>query len=246
MTGVPEQDQDAVYARARAQMLEEIRSDIRRTRDYLGKDELAPDVMSAMAKVPRHRFVPVTYRDRAYENHAQPIGHGQTISQPYMVAVITDLAQAGAGSRVLEVGSGCGYQCAVLAEAGAEVFGIEVVPELARASQTRLAGLGYDKVRVRNGDGAKGWPEEAPFDAVIVSAAAWREVPPALLEQLKPGGRLVVPLERGPRNARFPFFSQDQVLLLIEKQDNGSLRRREILPVAFVPLVSTDAQEEPS
>jgi protein-L-isoaspartate(D-aspartate) O-methyltransferase len=101
--------------------------------------------------------------------------------------------------------------------------------------------LGYDKVRVRNGDGAEGWPEEAPFDAIIVSAAAWHKVPPALLEQLKPGGRLVVPLERGPRGARFPFFSQDQVLLLIEKQDDGTLRRREILPVAFVPLVSAKA-----
>lgn len=245
MSGSPEQSPDPreeeAFARARAGMVEEIRDDVRRTRDYLHKDTLAEAVMDAVGKVPRHRFLPVTYRDRAYENHAQPIGHGQTISQPYMVAVITDLAQAEPGARILEVGSGCGYQCAVLAEIGAEVYGIEIVPELARAAESRLAELGYAGVRLRCGDGAQGWPEAAPFDAIIVSAAAWREIPPALLAQLKPGGRLVVPLERGPAKARYPFLRQDQVLLLVQKGMDGGLHRREILPVAFVPLVSAQA-----
>ena len=186
-----------------------------------------PAVLDALRNVPRHRFVPPETAPHAYANAALPIGHGQTISQPYIVALMTHLLKAGKGVRVLEVGTGSGYQAAVLAELGAEVWTIEIVEPLAREAEGRLAGLGYGRVRVRAGDGYAGWPEAAPFDRIIVTAGADR-LPPPLLAQLRPGGRMVVPLRRG---------AGAEELVLVEKDRNGRVRSRDILPVRFVPLV---------
>ena len=152
-------------------------------------------VLAAMRAVPRHEFVEPERVARAYADGALPIGHDQTISQPYVVALMTELAEIAPTSRVLEAGTGSGYQSAVLAELAAEVFTIEMVEPLARAAEARLRRLGYDRVRVRTGDATRGWPEAAPFDAIVVTAAP-RRVPPALVEQLGPGGRLVVPVGR--------------------------------------------------
>jgi len=227
---------------ARSAMVEEIAAEVVATRKYLGKDALDPRVMAAMGKVPRHLFVPPANRDRAYDNVPQPIGHGQTISQPYMVAVMTDLAAVGPQDRVLEVGTGCGYQAAVLAELAAEVYTVEVVPELAGPTAKRLEDLGYRNVSTRQGDGAQGWPEHAPFDAIVVTAAAWHEVPPALIAQLAPGGRLVIPVDRSRSPARYPFYDQVQELMLITKDAEGKLAERGVLPVAFVPLVGSGGE----
>jgi len=226
-------------AAPRSAMVEAIAAEVAATRKYLGKDKLDPRVMAAMGKVPRHLFVPSANRDRAYDNVPQPIGHGQTISQPYMVAVMTDLAAVGPEDRVLEVGTGCGYQAAVLAELAAEVYTIEVVTELAGPAAKRLVDLGYANVVARQGDGARGWPEHAPFDAIVVTAAAWHKVPPALIEQLAPGGRLVVPVDRSSSPARYPFYDQVQELMLITKDAEGRVSQRDVLPVAFVPLVGS-------
>ncbi len=222
---------------ARARMVELIAAEVAETSHWLGKDELDPRVMAALAEVPRHAFVPAHSRGAAYENRPLPIGHGQTISQPYIVAIMTDLSGAGPGRKVLEVGTGCGYQAAVLAATGARVWTIETVPELAEQAALRLAELGYDKIRVRHGDGSKGWPEEAPFDGILVTAAAPRRPPAALVEQLAPGGRLVIPVEH--RTARFSLFggAGEQELLAIVKNEDGSLSEGCRLPVAFVPLI---------
>ena len=146
-----------------------------------------------MRKVPRHEFVPARWKRSAYEDRPLPIGHGQTISQPYIVAAMTELAALSEGDRVLEIGTGSGYQAAVLAELAAQVYTIEIVGPLAERAARTLESLGYASVRVRHGDGYRGWPEAAPFDAIVVTAAAPR-VPPALLEQLTVGGRLVIPV----------------------------------------------------
>jgi protein-L-isoaspartate(D-aspartate) O-methyltransferase len=225
------------YEEARQAMVQAIADEVIETEPWLGKAALAPEVMAAMARVPRHAFVSASQQLFAYENRPLPIGHRQTISQPYMVAVMTDLAEVGPDSRVLEVGTGCGYQAGVLAELGARVVSLEVVPELAQSAAARLERLGYDKVEVHQGDGSKGWPAAAPFDAIVVTAAAFDRVPEALLEQLAPGGRLVVPVERragwrGPLGLR-----PDQELLLITKDAEGRTSERSVLPVAFVPLV---------
>ncbi len=223
--------------RAREALLREIAQEVLETSDLLGKSALAPRVMTAMAKVPRHEFVTGAQRLLAYENRPLPIGHGQTISQPYMVAVMTDLAAAGPGVRVLEVGTGCGYQTAVLAETGAQVTSVELVPQLADAAAERLKRLGYHDVEVHCGDGAKGWPPGAPYDAILVTAAAVGRVPPALLDQLAPGGRLVIPVERsGGRRGLFSF-RPEQELLLVSKDPEGRTVERSVLPVAFVPLI---------
>jgi protein-L-isoaspartate(D-aspartate) O-methyltransferase len=229
-------EQDPTLA-ARKTMVAKIAAEVDGTRKWLGKDELDPRVMVAMEKVPRHSFVPKANRASAYDNRPQPIGHGQTISQPYMVAIMTDLAEPGPEDRVLEIGTGCGYQTAVLAEVAAQVYSVEVVPQLAGPTAERLAGMGYDNIEVRTGDGALGWAEHAPFDAIVVTAAAWRRVPPALVEQLAPGGRLVIPVDRSKTAARYPFHDQEQDLLLIVKDEKGRLSERNVLPVAFVPLV---------
>ena len=223
--------------RARRALLREIAEEVAATSDLLGKSVLAPQVMAAMAKVRRHEFVTGVQQLFAYENRPLPIGYGQTISQPYMVAVMTDLAAAGPGVRVLEVGTGCGYQTAVLAETGAQVTSVELVPQLAEAAAGRLKRLGYDEVEMHRGDGARGWPPGAPYDAIVVTAAAVERVPPALLDQLAPGGRLVIPVERhGGRRSLFGF-RPEQELLLVSKDLEGRIAERGVLPVAFVPLI---------
>jgi protein-L-isoaspartate(D-aspartate) O-methyltransferase len=186
-----------------------------------------PRVLAAMGRVPRHLFVPAALRFRAYADHPLPIGNGQTISQPYIVALMTQLAEVEPDDLVLEIGTGSGYQAAVLSEIVREVATIEIVPDLADTARTRLAVLGYRNVTVRTGDGYLGWKEKAPFDAILVTAAA-PEVPPPLVEQLAPGAILVIPV--GPQ-------SQVQRLLRIQKAEDGTTVTREILPVVFVPLV---------
>lgn len=187
------------------------------------KDRRALDALRA---VPRHEFVPPELRGRAYGDYPLPIGYGQTISQPYVVAHMTEIVRPRPGMRVLEVGTGSGYQAAVLAELVRSVYTIEIVEPLAVEARERLARLGYRNVVVRTGDGYKGWEEQAPFDAIMVTAGA-PEVPPPLLRQLKPGGRMVIPV--GPAD-------RIQYLTLIEKQADGSIRSRQIVPVRFVPL----------
>ena len=210
------------------ELLRQIAAEYRETADLTGKPEMSPRVRAAMAAVPREAFVPVTATDRAYINAPLPIGFGQTISQPYIVAIMTDLLELTPESKVLEIGTGCGYQAAVLAELAGQVFTIETVPELATEAERRLKDLGYANVQVKCGDGSLGWPEEAPFDAIIATAAA-DEIPPALIEQLKPGGRMVIPV--GPA-----FHGQD--LLVVTKDETGKIHERPVLPVAFVPFVS--------
>jgi protein-L-isoaspartate(D-aspartate) O-methyltransferase len=227
---------------ARAAMVEEIAVEVEGTSNWLGKDSLDARVMAAMEKVARHLFIseagrPEASRKSAYANRPLPIGHGQTISQPYIVAVMTDMAAPGPNDRVLEIGTGCGYQTAVLAELAARVYSVEVVAELARPAAERLRRLGYSNVETRIGDGAQGWPEHAPYDAIVVTAAAWRRIPPALLDQLAPGGRLVVPVDRSGPAARTPFTDQAQDLILVTKDEKGRSSERKMLPVAFVPLV---------
>jgi protein-L-isoaspartate(D-aspartate) O-methyltransferase len=185
-----------------------------------------PRVKDAMARVPRHLFVPPVLQPHAYENRPLPIGHGQTISQPYIVALMTDLLKPGRQDRVLEIGTGSGYQAAVLAELVRSVYTIEIVEPLATEARARLARLGYRNVEVRAGDGYKGWEEHAPFDAIMVTAGA-DVVPPPLLRQLKPGGRMVIPVGTA---------GSIQSLTLIEKLADGSTRSREVIPVRFVPL----------
>jgi protein-L-isoaspartate(D-aspartate) O-methyltransferase len=219
----------------RTAMVADIAEQVAGTARWLGKAELEPRVMAAMERVPREEFVPESQRAHAYENRPLPIGHGQTISQPYMVAVMTDLTGAGPGDRVLEVGTGCGYQSAVLAETGAEVDSVEVVPSLAEQAQARLARLGYDSVTVHVGDGSKGWPDKAPYRAIVVTAASSRGMPPALVDQLDVGGRLVIPIE--DPGAGSAFFGPSQSLIVAVKQPDGSLEERTVLPVAFVPLI---------
>lgn len=183
-------------------------------------------VLAALRKVPRHEFVPEIQRSQAYADHPLPIGHGQTISQPYIVALMSELAQVQKGDRVLEVGTGSGYQAAILAELGAEVYSIEIIQPLARSAAERLKQLGYGKVVVKAGDGYLGWKEHAPFDAILVTAAA-EPVPPPLIEQLRPGGRLVIPVGRE---------GEMQQLMVLEKDAAGKVRSRNIAPVVFVPL----------
>jgi protein-L-isoaspartate(D-aspartate) O-methyltransferase len=200
---------------ARARMVED---------QIAGRGITDAGVLKAMRSVPRHEFVPRAQRAEAYEDWPLPIGHGQTISQPYIVALMTELAAVKPGDRVLEVGTGSGYQAAVLAEMGAEVYGIEIVEPLATRARDTLRRLGYDRVQVRHGDGYRGWPEAAPFAAIVVTAAP-PEVPHALVEQLAPGGRLVIPVGRA-----------DQELKLMVKTPSG-LETRSVVPVRFVPMV---------
>ncbi len=221
---------EADYAELRRALIESIEADVRATAAYIGKARLDDRVMAALARVPRHEFVPENEQTYAYQNRPLPIGYGQTISQPYIVALMTDLLAVGEDSVVLEIGTGSAYQAAVLAELVARVYTIEIVAPLGRAARERLARLGYGNVEVRIGDGYDGWAEHAPFDAIMVTAAA-SHVPPPLLGQLKPGGRLVIPV--GDR------FSTQQ-LILIEKRDDGVLTTTQVLPVRFVPLVRAD------
>ena len=207
-------------------MVQEIRADVIATRSYIGKGALQPEVFTVLGRVPRHLFVPEEVQPAAYENRPLPIGFGQTISQPYIVALMTDLLAPGPGDKILEVGTGSGYQAAVLAELVGQVRTMEIIPELARQAEKRFARLGYNNIQVRQGDGYFGWPDAGPFDGIIVTAAA-DHVPPPLVRQLKEGGRMVIPV--GHR------FSVQQ-LLLITKDNDGNLKTRQILPVRFVPL----------
>jgi len=207
-------------------LLRDIANEVHYTRDLIGRAALDPRVMAAMAEVPRESFVPAEERQYAYANGPLPIGWGQTISQPYIVALMTDLLGCGPKSRVLEVGTGSGYQAAVLSRVVRRVYSVEIIPELAQAAARRLGALGYANVETRLGDGYLGWPEQAPFDGILVTAAAPR-IPPALVEQLGPGARLVLPV--GEPHGR-------QELLVVEKGPGGVVHTQSILPVAFVPL----------
>ena len=211
-------------------LIAEIRAEVRETATYLGKDALDERVLMAMARVPRAAFVPAGERDIAYFNTTLPIGYRQTISQPYVVAVMTDMLGIAAGDVILEIGTGSGYQAAVLAELAHRVYSMETIQPLAEAADRRLKRLGYDNVEVRWGDGHLGWPEHAPYDGIIVTAAA-ATVPPALLAQLRVGGHLVIPV--GDQNAT-------QMLTLIQKRGDGTAALFEVLPVAFVPLTGDD------
>jgi protein-L-isoaspartate(D-aspartate) O-methyltransferase len=205
----------------------------RAARERLVAERLIPQgitdsaTLAAMRAVPRHEFVPLDQRPYAYDDTPLPIGHDQTISQPVVVALMTQLVRPRTDLRVLEVGTGSGYQAAVLARTGARVWTIEIFRALAEEAKGRLARLGYRGVTVRHGDGYAGWPEEAPFDAIVVTAGA-DSIPPALIEQLAPGGRLVMPVGD-------PLL--DQELVLVEKDPAGRVASRRILPVRFVPLL---------
>ena len=219
-------EQEESYAKARRQLVRIIEEDVVRTSAYLGKSELDRRVIDAMATVPRHEFVPEALRGFAYTNEPLPIGNDQTISQPYIVAIMTDLLDLPPDCKALDIGTGSGYQAAVLAEICASVYSIEIVEPLGTQAAKRLARLGYDNVSVRIGDGFFGWPEEQPFDAIVV-AAVTDEPPPALVEQLKPGGRMIIPLYSG--------IASEQ-LVLVKKHADQSITTRKILPVRFVPL----------
>lgn len=210
----------------REAMVVQIREGVRETRQYLGTDALNPAVLEAMQRVPRHEFVPPVLREEAYADRPLPIGEGQTISQPYIVAVMSHLLGVSSGGRVFELGTGSGYQAAVLAELGAQVYTVEIIPQLAERARSTLERLGYDGVQVRAGDGYLGWPGAAPFDGILVTAAG-DHVPKPLIDQLKPGGRLVMPVGT-PDGA--------QQLRVLEKAPDGSLATRAVLPVRFVPL----------
>jgi protein-L-isoaspartate(D-aspartate) O-methyltransferase len=210
----------------RQTMIEEISAEAAATADYTGRPAFGGRVMAAMASVPRHEFVPPAEEAYAYINNALPIGHGQTISQPFIVALMTDLLDPQPDHNVLEIGTGSGYQAAVLSALVRQIYSIEVIPELAVDASERLQRLGYRNVSVKAGDGNAGWPEHAPYDGIIVTAAAVK-VPQALLAQLRNGGRMVIPVGD----------SGSQELILIEKSASGAVSERDILPVAFVPLV---------
>jgi protein-L-isoaspartate(D-aspartate) O-methyltransferase len=209
------QDPDAYAGKRRRMVIEQLAS----------RDIHDRRVLEVMGKVPRHLFVPPAFRDQAYEDYPLPIEEGQTISQPYIVALMTQCLGLKGGEKVLEIGTGSGYQAAVLAEIVAQVFSVEINERLAAQSARTLREFGYDNVRVRCGDGYRGWPEEAPFDAVIVTCAS-PEIPPSLLDQLGEGGRLIIPLG----DAR-----SFQTLTVLTKKD-GKLRKKEISGVRFVPM----------
>lgn len=214
------------FAAQRRALLAEIQRDAEATAASTKRPKFSARVIAAMDAVPRHHFVPQAAIDDAYENRPLPIGHGQTISQPYIVALMTELLDPEPQHVVLEVGTGSGYQAAVLAKLVATVKTIEIVPPLARSAGARLRQLGFGNVEVKLGDGYYGWPEHGPYDGIIVTAAA-SSIPPPLIKQLKPGGRMVIPV--GP-----PFFTQD--LILLTKDAKGKVSTESVLPVAFVPL----------
>ncbi|MGH8552947.1 MAG: protein-L-isoaspartate(D-aspartate) O-methyltransferase, partial [Methylococcales bacterium] len=198
----------------------------RETGQYLDREVLSDAVLQALRKVPRHRFVPEDQVDRAYENCPLPIGYGQTISQPFIVAIMTDLLNLQPNHRVLEIGTGSAYQAAILSEIVSQVYTVEIVEELAGSARERLKNLGYERIHVRQGDGYFGWESEAPFDAIVVTAAG-SHIPPPLVQQLKAGGRMMIPV--GSR-------STIQQLVLVHKDLEGLVTSRQILPVRFVPL----------
>ncbi len=216
---------EADYSMARARMVDEVNYYATLARSA-GEEMLNEDVMRSLATVKRHEFVPETVQSSAYENRPLPIGHSQTISQPYIVALMTDLIETDSDSVVLEIGTGSGYQAAILAKLVKHVYSVEIIEPLAEEATARLTRLGYDNVTTKLGDGYNGWEEHAPFDAIVVTAAA-SHVPPPLVRQLRPGGRMIIPV--GDR-----FMTQQ--LLLLEKTDDGEVITRQIAAVRFVPL----------
>ena len=211
-------DKDEAFCKARLEMV---------ARNIETEGIRDPAVLQAMRAVPRHLFVPPELKPWAYVDQPLPIGYGQTISQPYVVAYMTELLGLQGKEKVLEVGTGSGYQAAVLAEIVEEIYSIEIIPELYAQAKERLANQGYDKVELKAADGYYGWPQKAPFDAIIVTCAA-AHIPPPLIKQLKRGGRMVIPV--GP-----PMFIQ--TIVLVEKEVSGQVKTTSLLPVTFVPLV---------
>ncbi|MEM6580530.1 MAG: protein-L-isoaspartate(D-aspartate) O-methyltransferase [Pseudomonadota bacterium] len=207
-------------------MLQSIRDSVRRSASHTGKSELSENVINAMASVPREEFVLPEFRHLAYDNTALPIAAGQTISQPLIVALMTELLEPEPGDVMLEVGTGSGYQAAVLSQLVEHVYSIEIVEQLASSAADLLTALSYKNVTVRAGDGYAGWPQYAPFDGIIVTAAA-ESIPLPLLQQLKPGAKLVIPV--GPQHGY-------QDLLVVEVNEGGEISKQSVLPVRFVPL----------
>ena len=214
------------YQLQRQQMIAKIEGDADITAKYFDKKSFDPAVIKAIGTVPRHEFVPPNMLGQAYENRPLPIGYGQTISQPYIVALMTDLLQTESEHRVLEIGTGSGYQAAVLSRLVAEVYSIEIIEDLGRKTSQLLERQGYNNVKTRIADGYDGWPQHAPFDSIIVTAAI-SHIPPPLVQQLKKGGRMIIPV-----GTRF----QTQYLTLVEKDLQGEVTTRQLLPVMFVPF----------
>ena len=214
-------------------MLNDIEMEVELTRHLTGKDALDGRVMAAMKQVPRHEFLPAGYRYLAYHNGPAPIGLGQTISQPYIVALMSDLLNTKPTDTILEVGTGSGYQAAILSKLVKQVYSLEIIEELSKKARHRLKGLGYDNVTVRTGDGHFGWPEHAPFDGIIVTAAA-ADIPQPLIDQLKAGARLVIPVG-------LPYDYQE--LMVVEKKADGKVETRNVLGVSFVPLIDSCNRE---
>lgn len=212
-------------------MIADIESEVAFTRRQIGKKKLAPEVMNAMRQTPREKFVPEDLQPYAYDNGPLPIGHGQTISQPYIVALMTDLLKPAPEHCVLEIGTGSGYQTAILSQLVKKVYSIELIRELGEAAAERLQHLHYRNIETRIGNGYLGWPEHAPFDSIIVTASA-SHIPQALTKQLKPGGRMVIPVG-------LPYMHQE--LMLIEKDEEDNTHVKDILGVAFVPLQECDS-----
>jgi len=217
----------------RERMLADIEREVEFTRSMIGRDSLSKRVMKAMRDVPREKFVPEELTHLAFDNGPLPIGHSQTISQPYIVALMTDLLEPKKDDVILEVGTGSGYQAAVLSKLVKKVYSVEIIDELAKEAAARLAAQHYTNVETRTGNGYLGWPEHAPYDGIIVTAAA-SHIPAALIEQLKPGGRLVIPVGQ-------PYLHQE--LMLVNKDEAGKTQTESILGVAFVPMVEKKSAE---
>jgi protein-L-isoaspartate(D-aspartate) O-methyltransferase len=223
---------DAQFTALRATMMQDIVAHAQFAREHIGKNALDDTVMDALARVPRHDFVPLELRHYAYADSPLPIGYGKTISQPFIVALMSDLLEVGEADRVLEIGTGLGYQAAVLAELATKVYSVEIVEELMGEARPRLIRHGYQNVELKHGDGYYGWPEHGPFERILVTAAP-ELVPPPLLAQLKPGGRMVIP-------AGLPDAQQ---LMLVTKDDKGRVSMRDILPVRFSLFEAGEREE---
>jgi protein-L-isoaspartate(D-aspartate) O-methyltransferase len=208
-------------------MLADIRRETAYTSLFTGREKLSERVMEAMSEVPREKFIPPALTERAFNNGPLPIGSGQTISQPFIVALMTDLLEVGEQTSILEIGTGSGYQTAVLSLLAEKVYSVEIIPSLSEEAEARFKEMHYDNIKTRIGNGYEGWPEFAPYDGIIVTAAA-PHIPDALINQLKPGGRLVIPV--GVPHAH-------QELMLLEKHQKDKVRSNKILDVAFVPLM---------
>ncbi len=216
------------------QLVDDINRETRYTSHLIGKDRLDQRVMKVMARVPREKFVAEYLQGRAFDNGPLPIGYGQTISQPYIVALMSDLLSPASTDRILEIGTGSGYQAAVLSQLCAQVFTVERISELSQQARTRFREMGYSNIKCRVGNGCRGWPEHAPYDGIIVTAAA-TAIPDELVEQLKEGGRLVIPLT---------IYGYHQELLRLIKDEQGNIHRESILGVAFVPLVDDEENDQ--